>query len=797
MSRIRQLQHTELQKIEYDNVLSRLGELAYRNLAIYSRALYHSEPSVEAAIVGDGLRTTFDSGMTVTVSSPGIALQKSGTDKALFAYEDEDASITFDAAHATLPRIDIIEARVRRRDALQDDQVLVVTDPVSKTIGPETRYRDFEYYLEIRKKTGVPDVSPVPIAPTAATQAIYTGTVVVPATVDLSTTYYLELAVGEDSEYELIDLRGATPAATTRAEILSAINAVFPGFAAYDGSFHLEFTTSEVLKIRQPFMGALDTFTLLLGGVQTPGYEVIVQGDLAYFKLAEVLIPQNSLAVIPANIRSVENKDTEWDTLASTIRLLLNYSDHVTNPVLDHPDGSVYLVHLAPEVMNAVSEKVTNYRGVHAKPYIVSGFPRTGKVFLEDIQLKAADGSVLTVDKFEQVYTRSRVDQKQDADVSGSYNPLLVISELAADIIPFTPDVNLLYSLEHSRAGIYIKTVGSGYTHIRVDMHDNSNNEVATFSIPFADISAVGAGAWIYCDLPFTMTSGVTYHYHAYVVGFTVGTTPTLGMSAGNVIAFREFYKPTSGLYGGGSQADVFVPIDEQGADIVPANISTIDDITLPGEGASSLAAFDIMTVDFSVDAVWEAWSYYNFIGIDPENGRMSVPVGQQSDNIFIEFNVKEPLNLMDAKNLLLHSRPQSVEDAINGAGYWLKKTFSYADFQTAALTQFNELLLVPAGYMLDIIILIHPTNFAITGGSFLRLRVGTIADDDLFITDEEMLAGASATDVRRQVDYENVFSLSADTAIRATLTSDVNLSNLTVGSMILMGKLSKIGGGA
>jgi hypothetical protein len=337
--------------------------------------------------------------------------------------------------------------------------------------------------------------------------------------------------------------------------------------------------------------------------------------------------------------------------------------------VIELANQSVLTQHLDPSVLGSLGSKITQFRGAWARIFDPTEFAPTnehGKLFYSNTALVTAAGGAQTRLVQEQAYPRSRLDQKQDSDLTGNYITLAdSLSEAAQDKANFTPATGLLFSDLHNRVGVYIKTVGSGYTHLRIVLHDASNNNLNQVDIPYADVAAVGANAWIYADLPYNVTPGQPYHYHIYSLNFSGGSTCQIAKSAGNAIAFRELYKPSAGKYGGVNQADVVVIKDALDAATVSANPSTVDDITSPGEGFSSEVAYDLMAVDFSNDLVWQSWGYYNYIGIDLLNGRIKLPNGLLIADHFWEGNIINTFDGIDARSILRNSSGESVEDAL------------------------------------------------------------------------------------------------------------------------------------
>lgn len=85
---------------------------------------------------------------------------------------------------------------------------------------------------------------------------------------DLSTDYNIRLAI-DDGTPQVIDCRGGTPAATTLAEVMAAINAVFAGAASHDGTY-LTITGTAAVTFSDP---AANDATEVLFGLTSDDYD--------------------------------------------------------------------------------------------------------------------------------------------------------------------------------------------------------------------------------------------------------------------------------------------------------------------------------------------------------------------------------------------------------------------------------------------------------------------------------------------------------------------------------------------
>ena len=304
------------QQIEYDEVMKRLGDLLYRNLGVMSKA--HIFDSGKALVVGSGLRVEPSSAMTINVPS-GVCFQRSID--VFPVLQKSDQTITLDAASG-VPRVDIIEAQIKiledKTDYAQIGTVATGTGGGSVEITNQEIMRDIKYYLAVQKKTGSTDA-------TAATAGTLTGTVVISSTIDLSETYLLNIADGEDGSFQEIDCRGATPEATTRVEIISAINTVLGRTAASTGAGNVIVLTGNgtgvqsIFTIKPPVTDATKDALETIFGVSSGGiYKYKYTGVNEWFKLAEIDVGASTTVITGTEIRNIDEKST-WASGASDV----------------------------------------------------------------------------------------------------------------------------------------------------------------------------------------------------------------------------------------------------------------------------------------------------------------------------------------------------------------------------------------------------------------------------------------------------------------------------------------------
>lgn len=358
----RYVQHSDRARIEHDLTLSRIGEMTYRDINVLIRAFLFNNPSVKAVVI-EGLDCSPGSGLSVNYTFPTSVIQILGDNNLISCFEGNDGNATknivLNAADSSNPRIDILEAQIDIRNGYNDVSVNVV-DPLTLNITPQTRNRDFEIYLKVQKITGTPAAIPASPISTAATAATVLGTVSIPTTIDLSAQYILSLSNGIDGNFVEIDLRGATPNATTLAEIIANINAAgFGTIASASGNYLLLTGTgvgeNSLIRIKRPLDPTLDALNEVLGIVEIPGYFLQYKGANAWFKFAEIFVPTSSVTLIANDIRTRFEKDTEWISEAATIENSFSFESHRKSVPMDHSNASVEDYHLAASTLALIS----------------------------------------------------------------------------------------------------------------------------------------------------------------------------------------------------------------------------------------------------------------------------------------------------------------------------------------------------------------------------------------------------------------------------------------------------------
>jgi hypothetical protein len=289
--------------------MKRIGELEYRNMGTFAKMFLFD--SGKALVVGSGLRVEPYSGMVVNVPS-GVCFQRS-VDVILPCLEPTAQVVTVQAADGT-PRTDIIEAQVKVVSDKSDTvQVMSVPSGSTSIVTLEEVKRDMRYYLSARAQKGT-------TTPTPATAAELTGTVAIATTIDLTEKYLLNLCNGEDGDYQEIDLRGSTPSATTRAEIIALINAAVGYTMASTGTGNVIVLTGEgtgqssYFAIQPPVTDADKDALEIVFGVSAGGaYRWPYVGDDEWFKLAEIDVGASTTDLTDTEIRNIDEKSTWSD----------------------------------------------------------------------------------------------------------------------------------------------------------------------------------------------------------------------------------------------------------------------------------------------------------------------------------------------------------------------------------------------------------------------------------------------------------------------------------------------------
>ena len=291
MRDIRTVNQSNGQMIESVKVLKRIGDISYRDFGVFSKSIFNSGK----ALITNGLGVTPSSGMTVSVAA-GIGIQRSGGEN--FPFVSTAAQTITITAASGVARTDIIQAQVQQVTA-KSDLTRSIPDPTTGIIAPTTVYRDIKTVLAIQTLSGT-------TTPTAATAGILTGTVAIATTIDLSLNYTINLADGEDGVFQEINLQGATPAATTKAEIIAAINAAVGRVMASISGNYIVLTgngtgITSYFELKPPTANdaTFAVFGLAIAGL----YSYVYAGTNDWFKIAEIDVGTATTTITAAMIR--------------------------------------------------------------------------------------------------------------------------------------------------------------------------------------------------------------------------------------------------------------------------------------------------------------------------------------------------------------------------------------------------------------------------------------------------------------------------------------------------------------
>lgn len=143
---------------------------------------------------------------------------------------------------------------------------------------------------------------------------------------------------------------------------------------------------------------------------------------------------------------------------------------------------------------------------------------------------------------------QAQVDQSSVAGHAASYSTVAAVSEVAADKLTFTPQVEPLHSIK-----LWVNAKGTG--DMIVTLHDAANNVLGTVTIA-NDSLAVGAyNEFVFAMPPrmYAKPNPAAYHFH---VTFSGGTASTIGTSSANSLSAADyqtlsnrFVQPNNGFH--------------------------------------------------------------------------------------------------------------------------------------------------------------------------------------------------------------------------------------------------------
>ena len=322
------------QKIESDDVLKQIGTMSFRNMGSLSKLFLFD--SGKSLIIGSGFRVEPSSGMTVKIPAGNI-FQRCNND-VIGALQIEDQTVTLDAASG-VARIDIIEAQIKSI-VDKDDYSNIASESGGAIVFSSTAIkRDIKYYLAVQKKTSS-------TTPTAGTAGELTGTVAIATTIDLSVEYLLNIADGENGGYQEIDCRGAVPNATTKAEIIAAINAAIGRTMASISGNYIVLTGDGVGEASAFFLkppvtdSSKDALTTIFGLSSGGAYKYSYRGTNEWIKLVEIDVDVATVTITDELIRNIDQKET-WASESIDTQIIRPIYDEL---IKDWIEGKDYVV---------------------------------------------------------------------------------------------------------------------------------------------------------------------------------------------------------------------------------------------------------------------------------------------------------------------------------------------------------------------------------------------------------------------------------------------------------------------
>lgn len=305
---------TDGQMVESDKVIKRIGDLSYRDIGAFSKFLF----STEGIFVSSGLTISPVTGLQISIAE-GKGIH--GTDGANFPFLMTAAETLTLAAASGAARVDMIEMQVQSR-AVKNDFSKAIIDTSTGEITTQSIKRDIQYFAKFQVKTGS-------TTPTAATAGVLTGTVSIASTVDLSTKYLLNICDGEDGEFIEVNIQGATPEATTKAEIVAKINAAIGRtMASISGNYIIlsggGTGVTSYFELKPPTSNSsLDALSATFGLSSSGVYNYQYRGTNAWVKICEIDMGAATTTLLSAMIRDVAKKET-WASGGSLIRFTPN-----------------------------------------------------------------------------------------------------------------------------------------------------------------------------------------------------------------------------------------------------------------------------------------------------------------------------------------------------------------------------------------------------------------------------------------------------------------------------------------
>lgn len=333
------------QRISYDEVMTRIGDLSKKNIHALARAFLSSK---DGASTIQGGNVTPVTAMTIRVAGESAWVQKKNSTNSWVIIQEADTDLVVSTADPTNPRIDLVEGRYHLVD--QKQETVDIINLVSGVIAPESHFIDRIAKLDVHLEDGTPDGSPVCPDVTAAVAALYNSGNTGPF--DLLTNYNIRIAV-DGAAAQTVNCQGPSPAVTTAAQVAGLINTATGVSVASDDSGKVKLespTAGEDSSIVFTPPATFDALDEIFNLTESADYEYEYLGERGYFKIAEVDVSAGATVISPGDIRDVDDRLTwKMGTTTDNERMSDLYKHQSDNPI-DHPDDSIPDTKLLPSV---------------------------------------------------------------------------------------------------------------------------------------------------------------------------------------------------------------------------------------------------------------------------------------------------------------------------------------------------------------------------------------------------------------------------------------------------------------
>lgn len=319
MKKLSYLKQNNTQRITYDEVMTRIGELSLQN----SKNTLASVMGRNSQLIKGG-QFVLNNLLTFQIVEDSFWLHLNTPTEVIPAAQDFLIDITLDAESSGNDRIDLIEARAIL--ANERSRPIDIINEVSGVVSESTVDTDQRMNLETRVTKGTAAGSPV--APTSEgltlckfiTDGLHAEDEVDYTTsVNLSALINIKLSI-DDSAFKTIDVSGATPSSTSGQEIVNNINA------------DAEFSPLAISKVTQTFTSSGTTVNIntTSHGLVT-GHTVVISastnlGDLPSGVYEVSVVDSDNFEVTTAAAGDDAGGTCSWDF---NVAVLIDTETHI------------------------------------------------------------------------------------------------------------------------------------------------------------------------------------------------------------------------------------------------------------------------------------------------------------------------------------------------------------------------------------------------------------------------------------------------------------------------------------